>query len=152
MTESKLINYFQHHNLAVWLIAITLLVLGGYLSYVRFLDHEWISRAGCLIVVLGIWCSLGGLIQERVLLGRLKRRRRNAVARTRTALQRKYFSPEDIDQEISMMEDAFDKQAHELSQKLKVSMGVMEVSVLITGTLLWGFGDIAAALLFPSKV
>lgn len=148
MQELKPSIFSRHQSLVIWPIALGIIAVGGYLSHIAYLGHEWISRAGCLIVIMGIWSGLGGLIQERILLGRLRRRRRNAKVHVRAELESKNTEPADIDRKIDAIEESFDKQAHDLSQKLKVSLGILEVSILITGTFLWGFGDIIAELLF----
>ena len=138
----------RNHGVIVWVSALGIIAAGGYLSHIAWLGHEWISRAGCLIVVLGIWSGLGSLIQERILLGRMRWQRRNAIVRTRAELEAKDTDPAEVEREVSAIEDAFDKRSHDLAQKLKVSLGIMEVSILITGTLLWGFGDIIAQYVF----
>lgn len=152
MSEPTPSNLSRYQNLVVWLIAIGIIAGGGYLTNIAFLGHEWLSRAGCLIVILGIWSGLGGLIQEQILLGRLRWRRRNAIVRVRAELESKDTEPADIDRELDAVEDSFEKQSNELSQKLKISLGILEVSILITGTFLWGFGDIIAEQLFSINI
>ena len=125
-----------------WLLA-TLLLAGGYwLNMIAFLGEEWLSRAGCLVVILGIWSGLGGIVQERVLLSRLQLRHRLAVARTRRRLRRQRVDAERIDSEVAELDKAFEGLAKQLSHTLRLSVGILEVSLLITGTLLWGFGDL----------
>jgi hypothetical protein len=137
----------RYQSLVVWIIALGIIVSGTYLSHIAYLGYEWLSRAGCLIVVLGIWSGIGGLIQEQILIGQIRWRRRNAIIRARAALEAKDSTPADIEREIKVIDDTFDKQSFDLSQKLKVSLGIREVTILITGTLLWGFGDIIAGYL-----
>ncbi|MGR8950559.1 MAG: hypothetical protein ACU84Q_21150 [Gammaproteobacteria bacterium] len=152
MPESKSFFSSPHQSLLTWAIVVTLIVAGAYLSRIAYLGHEWLSRAGCLIVILGIWSGLGSLIQERILLSRLRGRRRNAIVRARAELESKEAEAAEIDREIDDIEGSFDEQASHLSQKLKVSLGTLEVSILITGTFLWGFGDIIAELLFAAEL
>ena len=148
MAEKSTSILSRHQSLVVWPIAIGLISLGAHLSRIEFLGHEWLSRAGCLIVIIGIWSGLGGMLQERILVGRLRWRRRNAIVRARAALQAENADPDEIEREIADIESAFEKQSFELSQKLKVSLGILEFSILITGTFLWGFGDIIIERVF----
>ncbi|NNE38082.1 MAG: hypothetical protein HKN08_07230, partial [Gammaproteobacteria bacterium] len=112
MSEPTPSNLSRYQNLVVWLIAIAIIAGGGYLTNIAFLGHEWLSRAGCLIVILGIWSGLGGLIQEQILLGRLRWRRRNAIVRVRAELESKDTEPADIDRELDAVEDSFEKQSN----------------------------------------
>ena len=77
MSDSK--NHSWSSRLFYWTLAVVLLLLGFYLSEIRFMQTEWLSRAGCLIVILGIWSSVGSILQERVLGSRIRWRRRNAL-------------------------------------------------------------------------
>ena len=126
----------------IWSAALALIAVGVYLSRIRFLGYEWLSRSGCAVVIVGIWSGLGSMIQERVLAGRLRWRRRNAIIRATAALEEKETDPAEIKKEIDKIEEAFEQQATELAQGLKLSLGLVEISLLITGTFLWGFGDL----------
>lgn len=70
----------KRHPLLNWLLAILLMVSGIYLSTIEFAGIEWLFRSGCLIVVLSVWSSLGGIIQERLLISRLNFQHRINVA------------------------------------------------------------------------
>ncbi len=148
MADSSTTLLSQRRGFIVWFVAIGLITLGAYLSRIEFLGNEWLSRAGCLIVVLGIWSGLGSIVEERILVARLRGRRRNAIVRARAALAEKDTDPTEIEHKIDEIESAFDKQGADLAQKLKMSLGVLEFSILITGTLLWGFGDVIIEHLF----
>ena len=67
------------HRVGFWGGATLVIALGVYLSLIGFMNSEWLTRAGCLVVMLGIWSGIGGVLQERVLFTRTKWRRRNAV-------------------------------------------------------------------------
>ncbi|MFB1000538.1 MAG: hypothetical protein QMC13_09990, partial [Colwellia sp.] len=54
-----------------WLLSLTLIFIGCYLSEIRFLQLEWLTRSGCLIVLIGVWSSIGAIIAERVLISKL---------------------------------------------------------------------------------
>jgi len=92
--------------------------------------------------MLGIWSGLGGIIQERVLLGRLRWRRRNAITEARARLESQSLEATEIEKELDAIDEAFAQQAAILKQNLRLSLGILEVSLLITGTFLWGFGDL----------
>ena len=119
----------------MWLGAVVLIAAGVYLTHIRYLGTEWMSRSGCLVVVLGIWSGLGGIIQERVLLGQMELRRRMATVRLRQHMRRRGVEQERMDKR-------YDAKAEKISNHLRLSIGLLEVSLLVTGTLLWGFGDL----------
>lgn len=136
----------KRHPLINWLLALLIAALGVYLSSIEYLGLEWISRSGCLIVVLGVWSGLGGIIQERVLIGRLNFQRRIALARTKKKLRKLKISTQDIEQEIQDLEEDFTAKTEKILQAVRLQLGILEVSLLITGTLLWGFGDLLMML------
>jgi hypothetical protein len=69
-------------------------------------------------------------------------RRRNAIMQARVRLEEEQGDPERIDKELREIDDAFEKQFSELTHRLRLSLGALEVSLLMTGTFLWGFGDL----------
>ena len=142
MTSFEPLLNSHKHKYLLWSIATGLILLGIYLSYIQFMNTEWLSRAGCIIVMLGIWSGLGGIIEERLLLGRLRWRHRNAIVEAKARLQEKEADSAEIEKELHEIEDAFEKAHDDLSHKLKLSLGVLEISLLLTGTFLWGFGDL----------
>ncbi len=129
-----------------WAVAIALIALGAYLSRIEFMGEEWLSRSGCLVVILGIWSGLGGIIQERVLVSRLRLRRRMAVLRTKRRMRGRQVSQERIDEELEDIAKRFEENTRALSDRLRLSLGLLEVSLLMTGTFLWGFGDLLVRL------
>ena len=91
-----------------WLLSLTLIFIGYYLSEIRFLQLEWLTRSGCLIVLIGVWSSIGAIIAERVLISKLNIQHRIVLSRTKIKL-RKMNAPKDyIDKEIETIEDDFD--------------------------------------------
>jgi hypothetical protein len=42
-----------------------------------------------------------------------------------------------------------DQRLHLAIQDLRLSVGVLEMSLLISGTLVWGFGDLIVRAVFP---
>lgn len=129
-----------------WVVAIALIAFGAYLSRIEFMGEEWLSRSGCLVVILGIWSGLGGIIQERVLVSRLRLRRRMAVLRTKRRMRGRQVSQERIDEELEDIAKRFEENTRALSDRLRLSLGLLEVSLLMTGTFLWGFGDLLVRL------
>jgi len=131
------------YNRAIfWVSAFVFIVLGVYLSNIRFMNSEWLSRAGCLVVMIGIWSGIGGIFQERLLMNRIRRRRRNAIVRARARLVEEQVDSEQVEKELGEIDETFKKESAKASLSLRLSIGVLEVSLLMTGTFLWGFGDL----------
>jgi hypothetical protein len=72
----------------------------------------------------------------------MRGRRRNAITSARARLAEEDVDSEGIARELDQINDAFDKQLSEVTQNLRLSLGVLQVSLLMTGTFLWGFGDL----------
>jgi hypothetical protein len=141
-SSTKNLTISRRHPLVNWLLAILLMVSGIYLSIIEFAGLEWLSRSGCLIVVLGVWSGLGGIIQERLLIGRLNIQHRINLARVKKKLRLLNAADEYKANEIESIEDEFKAQTETILQAVRLQLGILEVSLLITGTLLWGFGDL----------
>ncbi|MDH3387955.1 MAG: hypothetical protein OEN02_08615 [Gammaproteobacteria bacterium] len=142
MAENKPGTHSPIIQILLWSIAVILIAFGVYLSHIRFMDSEWLSRAGCLIVMLGIWSSLGSIMQERLLSSRMRWRRRNALTAARARLQQQEAGEDVIEKELAEIDDNFDNHLSDQSLHMKLSLGFVEVSLLLTGTFLWGFGDL----------
>ena len=142
MSSKEAYPHSRLHQFLLWTLALILISVGVYLTRIQYLGTEWLSRAGCAIVILGIWSGLGVIIQERIILSRIKWQRRNSLTRARARLAEQEKSEEETKIELNEINEAYDKRADELTHKLKFSLGVLEVSLLITGTFLWGFGDL----------
>ena len=125
-----------------WVAAFVIIVLGVYLSNIHFMNSEWLSRAGCLVVMIGLWSGIGGIFQERVVISRLRWHRRNAVIRAKARLAEEQADSEQVDKTLKEIDDSFEKELEKTTQKLRLSLGVVEASLLMTGTFLWGFGDL----------
>ena len=115
---------------------------GIYLSQIQFLATEWLSRAGCSIVILGIFSGFAEIVQERFISARLKLQRRNTIVAAKARLGEMDKEDTAIKIEIEEINHRFDQRLDELRQKMKMKVGVLEVVLLITGTFLWGFGDL----------
>jgi cell division protein FtsB len=125
-----------------WLLSVALIAIGYYLSEIRFLELEWLTRSGCLIVLLGVWSSIGAIIAERILISKLNIQHRIVLSRSKIKL-RKMKAPQDyIDKEIDTIEDDFDDRIEVIKDNVRYQLGILEVSLLMTGTFIWGFGDL----------
>ncbi|MDH4048708.1 MAG: hypothetical protein OEW68_00560 [Gammaproteobacteria bacterium] len=65
----------------------------------------------------------------------------------RRNLRARKAEPEDVAAEIEKIDKRFEEQADALSDELRLPLGILEVSLLIAGTLLWGFGDLSQPLI-----
>ncbi|MEQ8288619.1 MAG: hypothetical protein RIB78_02730 [Gammaproteobacteria bacterium] len=129
-------------HILLWFIALAIILTGGYLTHINFMQTDWLSRAGCVVVMLGIWSGLGVVLQEKVLMTRLKWQRRNAITSARARLAEQEQDEDTIKLKIEEINNIFDKRYEEMRHAMKLSLGVLEVSLLLTGTFLWGFGDL----------
>jgi uncharacterized membrane protein YcjF (UPF0283 family) len=133
-------------NSVYWLIAISILAFGVYLTKIQYLETEWFTRAGCLVVVLGVWSSLGVIIQERIILRQSQGRRNRALNKFKL----KHAKEKDqtiIDSEKVVINEEHDKHVAKAIDHLRLSIGALEVSLLVSGTFVWGFGDLIFKLL-----
>ncbi|MCC2607505.1 hypothetical protein [Planctobacterium marinum] len=135
------------YQVVVLLIALILALTGIWLSHLQWLGYEWFSRAGSLIVVLGVASGFGGIFQEQLLRSRLLVQERIALAKTRRKLRLMQAPPEFADEEINRVIKQYDDLEESLQTSIKVQAGTLEFFLLVVGTLIWGFGDIAIALL-----
>ncbi len=133
------VNRTAIHGFILWIIASAAIITGYYLSVERFLDQDWLSRAGCLIVVLGIWSGLGGVIEANILHRGLRIRKYMAMRRVRLAFG---ADKEEMEKHLQQIQDKYNERLEESRHEFGISVGVIEASLLITGTLLWGFGDL----------
>jgi len=139
---SNPIDHSLFYRTIPWVGAFAVIMLGVYLSNIRFMNSEWLSRAGCLVVMIGIWSGIGGIFQERLLTSRIRWRRRNAIVGARARLAEEQADSEQLKKEMDEIDETFEKEAAKATQNLRLSIGVLEVSLLMTGTFLWGFGDL----------
>jgi hypothetical protein len=140
--EAKVINIRKRQPIMAWLLSITLISMGYYLSKTQFLGLEWLSRSGCLIVIIGVWSSIGAIIAERVLISKLNIQHRLVLSRAKMKLRKINVPTEYIDKEIATIEDDFDDKIDVVKDNVRYQLGILEVSLLITGTFIWGFGDL----------
>jgi len=123
-------------------ITLVLLGLGYYLSMTHFLDKEWLSRSGSLIVVLGIISGFSGIIEERLFLSRLEIRKRIELLQKKRKLRLLKVALKFVDEELEYIEEKYEKLANESMSSIKFNAGLIEGALLIFGTVVWGFGDI----------
>ncbi len=133
------VNRTALHGIILWILAISAIIGGYCLAVENFLDQDWLSRAGCFIVVLGIWSGLGGLIERKLQYRRLRMKKYMAMRR----LRRAFAADEDeLEKEKQKLQQQYMERFEALKDELGISVGVVEASLLITGTLLWGLGDL----------
>jgi len=142
MKPKKIVTIFRNkivHGLLLWLIVAVLLIIAYVLTSREFLDQLWLSRAGCLIVVLGILSGVSGMLEERLLHRVLKLKRRIAERRARLAFG---GNEEQLGKEMENIRQRYDDHRLKMREDVNISVGLIEASLVITGTLLWGFGDL----------
>tara|TARA_R110002167_G_scaffold180877_3_gene381072 strand:+ start:239 stop:676 length:438 start_codon:yes stop_codon:yes gene_type:complete len=137
----SVINLSKKYNFSgfvYWFLALACFLSGLYLSKISWLHAEWFSRSGCLVVVLGIWSSIGVVLHEKII-----SRRANWI-RNKELRQLKARSLDDseIALGIDQVNADHDQRLSLAIQDLRMSIGVLEMSLLISGTLVWGFGDL----------
>lgn len=140
--ENKVVNIKKRQPIVIWLLSLTLLSTGYYLSKIHFLDGEWLTRSGCLIVLLGVWSSIGAIIAERVLIKKLKIQHRIVLSRAKIKLKKIKAPDEYINKEIETIKVDFDDKIEVIKDHVRYQLGILEVSLLMTGTFIWGFGDL----------
>lgn len=131
----------------MWFFVFVILGLGVYLSYIQFWNAEWLSRSGSLIVVLGIFSGMGGVIQEQWLQSQIAFQHRMAVLKIRRKMRLMQVSQEYLFNELQDLDKKFEQDSSSLHSNLKLRAGVLELSLLIVGTLFWGFGDLVMRFL-----
>lgn len=92
--------------------------------------------------MLGIWSGIGGVLQERLFFMRSKHLRRNAITAAKARLHEEGGDADRIEKELGEINTVFDNQIADATQNIRLSIGILELSLLITGTFLWGFGDL----------
>lgn len=129
------------------MLTLTILGFGYYFSIINLLEKEWLSRSGSLIVILGIMSGFSGIIQEKILISRLTIRKRIELLHTKRKLRLLKIEKSFVEKELEDIEKKFEEQANNLKDSIKFNVGLIEGSLLIFGTIVWGFGDIALSLI-----
>jgi uncharacterized membrane protein YcjF (UPF0283 family) len=125
-----------------WLLSIAFIAAGIYLTQIGFMQLEWLTRSGCVITLLGIWSSIGGILQERIIIGRLTMQHRIALSRAKIKLRKINAPKEYIDKEVESIEEQFEDSIDAVRDQFRLHLGIVEVSLLMVGTFIWGFGDL----------
>ncbi len=129
-----------------WFLALSTFYLGIHLTRTNFMEIEWFSRSGCLVVILGVWSSMGVIFKEKLIVQKVSWKRNQAFAKSKFKLLKSKHRPAINESEIDEINDEHDKELTEQLQHLKMSIGALEVSLLISGTFVWGFGDLLMLL------
>ena len=138
MSEINISKKNNFSRFVYWILAIVCFALGLYLSKIAWLQAEWFSRSGCLVVVLGVWSSIGVVFHEK-LISRRANWIRNKELRQ---LKAKQLEDSEMALGIDQVNANHDQRLNLAIQNLRMSVGVLEMSLLITGTIVWGFGDL----------
>lgn len=117
-------------TLYVYLVSVLIILTSLFFSHVRG-DWQWFSRAGALIVVLGIYLTSSQIIENS---RRLRQRYRGAHKGGN--FQRDWANGKQ--QQILLH-----ARGHEEETWV---MGKCGFNLLIVGTLIWGFGDLLSLL------
>jgi hypothetical protein len=132
----------KQQALAIWFACILIVTFGVYLTSIQFYNIEWLTRSGCVVVLFGIWSGMKGIIEERVIAGRIDVQRRIALSRAKRKSRKIKAPKEYVEKEIASIELAYERKIDELRDTVRLHLGMVEVSLLMTGTFIWGFGDL----------
>lgn len=135
------------HHVVLFVLTLLILGLGYYFSLIQLLDTEWFSRSGSVVVVLGIISGFSGIIEERVLMGRLSIRKRLEILQKKRKLRLLKATPDYVQEELDDIEEKYLILIKESMHSIKFNAGISEGILLILGTLTWGFGDIVLTLI-----
>lgn len=126
-------------NIILWSVAIIVILLGIALSTIPVLDRNWLARSGALVVMLGIWSGVGGIIRYSILREKLTIAKNNGEMRTQKHYQK---DPEELERILSDINQQYINDVESLRSEMSLTIGVQEAILLISGTFLWGFGDL----------
>ena len=144
MPEIRLSKKNKFSSAVYWFLALAFFALGLYLSKIAWLQAEWFSRSGCLVVVLGVWSSIGVVFHEKLISRRANWIRNKELKQ----LKARILDDSEIVLGIDKVNADHDQRLHLAIQDLRLSVGVLEMSLLISGTLVWGFGDLIVQAIF----
>ena len=116
----------RNQTFFVYLVSVFIILCSLYISYV-LKDWQWFSRAGSLIVVLGIYLTSSQIIENS---RRLRQRYRGAHKEGN--FQRDWANGK---------QEQIIRHARDHDEETWV-MGKCGFNLLIIGTLIWGFGDL----------
>lgn len=126
-------------NYIIWIVSITVVVLGIVMSTIPILDRDWLARAGAVVVMMGIWSGIGGIIRYSILREKLATAKRRGEMRAQTHYQK---DPEELEKILSDLNQQYINDAESLRSELSITIGMQEAVLLLSGTILWGFGDL----------
>lgn len=123
-------------------VAVLIACLGATLSYVEFLDDiDWFARSGSLIVILGILYTILEFYAHQDDHKVLKREAPNAYA------DLKYEHKRLDEKKVKIWKQKAEALEDDLKTGLEKRTMKHEGILLMTGTLIWGFGDLPFALM-----
>lgn len=122
--------------------AIILAALGASLSYHEFLGQsDWFGRSGSLIVVLGILYTIFEYYEHQYDHKILRTRSPNAYSNI------KYEHKHLDEKKVKIWKKTTEEQEDDVKNEVQKTTMKHEGVLLITGTLIWGFGDLPFKLL-----
>ncbi|MEP3349298.1 MAG: hypothetical protein ABJN96_04985 [Marinomonas sp.] len=118
-------------------VAVLIACLGATLSYVEFLDDiDWFARSGSLIVIVGILYTILEFYAHQDDHKVLKREAPNAYANL------KYEHKRLDEKKVKIWKQKAEALEDDLKTGLEKRTMKHEGILLMTGTLIWGFGDL----------
>jgi hypothetical protein len=112
-------------------LLLSLIMLGsGIVLSLHLFDWSWFSRSGCLVVVIGIFLTSSQIIEN-----------------SRRLKSRRSYNDQNFHRDFA---DKHKQRALQRSRGLEEDIwenGLRGFYLLIVGTLVWGFGDLAGLLL-----
>jgi hypothetical protein len=127
------------YGASLWALGISFVAGAAILTLNDIRDHNWLPQAGCLLVMLGIWSSVGGLILERLAVRSLRIRYGLLIAQARL---RYTFNKPNQDKLKEALQGRLEERLHAAQSTWRFSIGSLEASLLVVGTPLWGFGEL----------
>ncbi len=111
-------------------VVLSILVLAaGFIISIEFDDWNWFSRSGSLVVIIGIFLTSSQIIENS---------RRMKLHRMRRGQNFNRDYAEDIKKDTLKRSRSLDEDNWE--------NGLRGLYMLVTGTLVWGFGDLVGIL------
>ena len=129
--RKKVRKHSLHLSTRKALLFSVIVVAGGIWLSLKMEDWSWFSRSGSLIVIIGVLLTSSQIIENN---RKLKMRR----------LRHDYNFNRDFADDIK-------KQTLERSRSLDEDIwenGLRGLYLLVSGTLIWGFGDLIGKLLY----
>lgn len=130
--RKKVFKFNLHLSTRKALLLSVIVIVGGIWFSLKLADWSWFSRSGSLIVIIGILLTSSQIIENS---------RKLKVRRSRHELNFNRDFANDIKQHSLERSRSLDENIWE--------NGLRGLYLLVSGTLIWGFGDLIGTLLQP---